>query len=728
MATIQKSYQYKIYDSSFVYIGTLDPKKVVNDFGYNQTINSAGTQIEIKYASNEPDKYTVNANNILIYEFSQYYPNGLLVFSGYISKWKATFGADNIMTMTCISNGQDLSQYIIEAGDTTYMSQLTDTGTSWPFGGDMSGTYLVMQTFTVAANKVIGSVDLEIDIPASGSVTVAIRQQLGASPAPGTGGDTTVMSTSVSYTGAFAKSVQHFAFNSPATLTTGNTYYISVGASVGGSGFGNVYGSNTNPYAGGTVWQVNGINYFNPSTQVAGSDLYFNIYQKGGSVVATYTTRDTSFMLSDLMASYNQRGGLMIVPPNPITPLHQIAYNDNNIPGAYWGAAYAQPYTPTATETINIVQLDLGSSSGSEYVSVQLCKGNPATDQLNVISGTESYTFGSGNSQLAVSNSRIISSTTPGIVGFTFATPQVLTAGQAYYFLIEFPQAGFGNLLFKGGSSGETSPAPFGALYYALATINNASFGMATNASNPNMYINLAYQVPVPSIIDAGYLNTGTVTSYTFKVQTMLAAVQVIESLSPADWYWYGDPANNSLVWKQASATAELVITKGRHIGSMEIEATKENVKNVVYFTGGDDGSGTSKNVFVKKTAAIGANRVGLDLLSDNRVSGTGGATVGALVAQSDLNQKANESYITTITLLDSVVDTNQYKIGKILGFSGFGDFADALLLQIVGVNKQPDYVTLNVGTLPVRQSQAVADIEADLTSAQTLNNPSTPS
>jgi len=212
-------------------------------------------------------------------------------------------------------------------------------------------------------------------------------------------------------------------------------------------------------------------------------------------------------------------------------------------------------------------------------------------------------------------------------------------------------------------------------------------------------------------------------------MQTILQAIQATVALAPANWYWYVDPATGVLQFAKANTVADITIIRKRHINEIDIEATKENIKNTAYFTGGDDGTATSTNILVKVSKALGGNRVGLALLSDNRVnSATGGTVTAKLIAQNYLNVNNSEQYIANAIIQDQTMDINLLKLGLMVGFSGFGNFVDNLLLQIVGVNYQSDQAILQLGTLPKRDTAVVAAIQAGLQYAQTVANPSTPS
>lgn len=227
-----------------------------------------------------------------------------------------------------------------------------------------------------------------------------------------------------------------------------------------------------------------------------------------------------------------------------------------------------------------------------------------------------------------------------------------------------------------------------------------------------------------------GYAPTGVSVDYTFNLNTILEGIQKIADLGPADWYWYVDVTDNTLYYKQASAVAEHTIINKRHISTLSIESTKEEIINVAYFTGGDDGTASNQNVYValEDLASLAANRRGLDRIADPKVKGTGGAAIGTVLAQNDIDQHNARSYITQVVITDAVYDITTYKPGQMVDFADFDNFIDDLLLQIVGLTRAKHSVTLMLGILPVRSSKKVEDIQRSLLASQTTNNPNAPS
>lgn len=228
-----------------------------------------------------------------------------------------------------------------------------------------------------------------------------------------------------------------------------------------------------------------------------------------------------------------------------------------------------------------------------------------------------------------------------------------------------------------------------------------------------------------------GWAATGiTIPTYAMKVTTILQAIQKIKELGPSDWYWYVDPATNILYYQQQGTTPDHYIVKGRHIQMLDLEATKENIINDVLFTGGNDGTGSGENVFVrvKDQDSIDAGRVGLALPVDSRVDGTDGADTAIQLSQNLIDRNNAEAYSTTVTIIDGTYDTKLYNMGDMVKPENFGTFPDTLLLAIVARNPIRDGITLTLGVLPKRASEQVEAIQKGLFDAQTLDNPDVPS
>jgi len=756
--SLQKTHRYEISRAG-VFLGVL--QDVTSDFTYSQPIASIGTQVIISVGqsanvitrsveaftdeagdpitdesdnpiisdgqpntigdSNE-DNLIRNHNTIKVIEFSSYHPNGVTVFEGYISKWKAVFGGGDDIEITCLSEGQDTQNFLVQTGDSAYITQSDSVGMYNRFGSpphDFQET--VIQTFTMPLTKTVSAITVQMSCVETGYVSVIIQEQIGASP--DLGNDPTVASGTVLVTPKAQENVK-IGLNASTDLSTGTTYYFRL--SFSGNDWAYAYGSSSNPYANGTLWlaSFSGTTWGAP-TQYSSYDMYFILWEFGGSLVGSYTSEDPTFMLTSIMEDYANRGGHILIPPSPVVPyLSQIAHG-STVPSGYWSCSYAQIFTPTADTLTNLIQLYLGVSSGSCLVGVAIYEGDPSGDGVTVIGGVGNYDNNGSSTLIATATPQTITNTTAQVTTFEIATPVTLQAGHDYFLLLFFNQGGFGTLNMYGAGSSDLpiTATGVGQLYIARATFNNSSFSATYSTSNPALYFGLAHLDPVPDSLAAGYADTGVSTDYDFKYQTIKQAIEAIVSLAPEDWYWYVEPADSTLYFQPVSATADHTLVKGRHINLLEIEATKENIANRVYFTGGPT---AGVNTFVKyeDAASLAINRVGLKQLTDNHVTDD---AVALLIAQNYSAAHSAEEYITPVTILDQTIDTTLFHIGETIGFQGFGNFVDDLILQIVGKTPHKTGVTLSLGVLPKKPSGKVEEIRKGLTDEQTIDNPDTP-
>lgn len=159
---ITKTYQYKIYDENWNYLGVWDD--VVSEFGYSQEINSGGSAISVTLARNSDSgtaNYDVIADdnntpivtdddneiaaeietlntigpgttvdlnlNVKIYEFSSNTTDiaGDLVFTGYISMYTSQYGTTENTVVSIFSYGADLDNYVLTDGNNTRVPYLS---------------------------------------------------------------------------------------------------------------------------------------------------------------------------------------------------------------------------------------------------------------------------------------------------------------------------------------------------------------------------------------------------------------------------------------------------------------------------------------------------------------------------------------------------------------------------------------------------------------------------
>jgi hypothetical protein len=340
----------------------------------------------------------------------------------------------------------------------------------------------------------------------------------------------------------------------------------------------------------------------------------------------------------------------------------------------------------------------------------------------------------------------------------TLPVPISVTPGLSYFFMVQSENCLYqtGTIDTGGGflAMADTGSYSSGDAYFSGQAGNGSSFTpFASNAPNDlyfkTYFSNLTTQRTFTSTDPASLVEnilttygsqggavtyttpsidfTGLSVTYTFQLATVLEGIQAAAKLAPADWYWYIDAGTNVLFFKERHTTADFLLTKGVHINRLELVASTENVKNILYFSGGIDPAHPTQQIFKQYTDSASVNKYKpkIDRQSDNRV--TVGATAD-VIGSSYLASNKNEQYQTTILIPDGVIDITLFRPGQVIGFRGFGSFVDTLLIEIVRIEYSPDSITLHLGQLPPRDSITLQQAIDDITSLQTIANPNSPS
>lgn len=332
---------------------------------------------------------------------------------------------------------------------------------------------------------------------------------------------------------------------------------------------------------------------------------------------------------------------------------------------------------------------------------------------------------------------------------FTFSTPISVNPNNVYFISITCPGTiGDGALVYyknsdvysggnywtnnyAGGSGGGSwFPSSSQDMYFKVFTTGGATSSPFLNEDPTQILRDI-----IDSYVSRGgtvdYSDTSTELTaverdYTFRVNTVLEGIKKVQDMSPSDWYWYVDPATSIIYFKETSTTADHLMVYGRHVQTLEIEATVENLKNSIYFTGGQV---AGENLYITDTDTDSiednAGRIGLARITDNRVTITETATA---VVDAFLDANSREGYTITLVVNDEDYDTKLFKLGDVIGFAGFGNFVDSLLIQVVRILPAPDYITLTLGILPRRTAVFIEEISRRLTQVETVDNPDTPS
>jgi hypothetical protein len=222
------------------------------------------------------------------------------------------------------------------------------------------------------------------------------------------------------------------------------------------------------------------------------------------------------------------------------------------------------------------------------------------------------------------------------------------------------------------------------------------------------------------SNIDASGLS---ITCY-LNLNTVYEALQYILTVLPKGFYYYVDLGQNMLYLKRASSSPDIVLTKGKHLSSIKIAATIEYVKNLEYFTGGAT-AGVNLLKAYQDPNSMSLYDPRLDRKSDGRVFVS--ATADA-IGQSTIDADKDEKYVSVVRVIDRTMDITLLKPGMIVGFNGFGSFADSITTQIVRVDYTPNAANLTLGILPKRINTDFENTIRDLSISQNSSNPTAPS
>lgn len=215
--------------------------------------------------------------------------------------------------------------------------------------------------------------------------------------------------------------------------------------------------------------------------------------------------------------------------------------------------------------------------------------------------------------------------------------------------------------------------------------------------------------------------DTGTTVSYTFRGQTVKEAIEKVLELAPAGWYFYYDFGTDTLYFKERSATPDRWLRPDTVVDGKIIK-TIEQVINDVPFSGGGD---PALYVRDRRTPASGTRR-GLKKLSDNRVTSEATALI---LTGSEIDQLNQALYAGDVEITeDGTFWLEDVAVGEMLGFIGFGNLVDAIVVQSVSKDYKADTMPLSLTYNVPRVNKRVEDIKRNLDALETANNPAEPS
>lgn len=323
-------------------------------------------------------------------------------------------------------------------------------------------------------------------------------------------------------------------------------------------------------------------------------------------------------------------------------------------------------------------------------------------------------------------------------IAFTFSSGKPITAGSTYYFYIYHEEMPFAptiiNLAVDNSanySSGTRYSYVSGSwvdqsddMWFSIISSTGA-IGNTFNSYDPSAIVEEALDLFIASGGEISYNSstidsTGTNVSYIFRFNTYLDLIQKCVELAPANYYWFVDPASNLLYFKQRATSADHILIKGTHFITYSLERSLEDVKNLVYFSGGDDGSGTNLMDSTSNSESISSYGSWVQTITDTRVTDP---TSAEILMDSVLLEKAYPEFRIELFIRDTY-DDSTFLIGQIVQLRNTNPIVDSLLLQIQSMRQTKAGTYLSLGQLTPTQNKRIEDVKRNLRLLESANNP----
>jgi len=778
-----KKYLIKVYDQQDVYLTTWTDN--VSNIEFNNEINSAGGQLSITLARNAGDYgegSDVDFNHkVKIYCYDIDYPSGLVVFQGYISAYTPIY-KDNNVEVTVLGFGSEFEKYmlqntfnidnskILEAGTITGIKAPTYSPITY-FGGDkngagdwfttgvkftapasMNGIYQIDATFHSQTTE---TTPLDTALPSNCTLTVYPILSTGAR----TGypdfnnplGSKTILEgtlptrvlgyTALNYDGRYADPlVYSFLFDEVIPVVGGTnyvfmleapeapTYVDGVSGLVSGSMWAEWFFEVVEASATGYDWSARTRTY---AVVVGGENPWSQSFVPTQSV---YLSR-----VELKIGKTNSPSGNVYVK----IYAHSGSYGSSSLPTgsplATSTAINASTFSSTTTVTsfyftgANQILLNAGTA----YVFVLESAAGDASNYVKVEGDYITHSYGGNAGVYAGSSWSALS--TIDLCFYIYGNYTNDTSRNYYY----YERSGVG-----GESYSSTKVMPFSV--YA----SDGSTTVQYNSKDPS---NILKDIVDKYRFLGGTINysidsidlTGTSVSYTFNTNTILEAVSKIVELCPENWYWYMDQATNTIHLHEKSDAPDHTFSLEKDIIDARFEKRIEDLVNTIYFTGGGD-----PPLYRKYSNKESVLRYGIKSLkySDQRVTVINTAEI---IANSILSTKSEPELRVTIELLDS---NNGYGVGYDIESINVGDLVavrnitqqvglstwdvgrwdseywdfnvynlSSLQMQIQKLEYKEDKAIIQASTMAVDVNKRIEDINRNLETLQTLNNPTTP-
>lgn len=401
---------------------------------------------------------------------------------------------------------------------------------------------------------------------------------------------------------------------------------------------------------------------------------------------------------------------------------------------------YSNSSKTALNRTVKVAQT-FQVSSDTDVESITIYGYNPGSfsvpTRLTLYEGTP------GSGSFVALTERYISPGDPGEITYTFSSEQSITAGTTYYLEVWnllISSSGTNTVLVAYDST--SSSYTDGAMYIYNdssgwgSAANDMYFKVNSQASSiDNSFTDTDISDIVTTILDnaadqgsrvsytaESIATTGVTLTYTFNFMTILDALKKCMEFIP-DFYFYVDPATNILYLQEESDVAEHNFVLGSHILDLDINASIEGITNVVYFTGGDDGTGSNIVVSSVNESSLADYGQWLSLPTDNRATTTTQVTA---LAEAYISDNSEPKYPIRATIDSHKYDVTIVNPGDVVGFKNINSLIGSLRLQIATIYYDAHKAVLDLDIVPKTQIGYVEDLRRKLLLSDTKDNPDT--
>lgn len=776
-----KTFGVKVYTNTDSYLTNWD-SEIVNDISFVQQINSAGGQLQLTLARNAGDYGEGTdvdfGHKVKIYSYDIDELDGVLIYQGFISSYTPIY-ADNRVEVTLLSYGEELNRFMLQSAFDLDNSVIVTNGvlrdvgspTYAPLsviGGDRTGSgdwFATGVKFTTPASMTTLA---QIDVcftPANGgpttfedaleaAVTLTLyplltsgarngypdyNNPLGTVTLPA-GTQSTTDVNEATKNAFYDHNARMYAFNFGSGVeVTPSTDYVFVLESPDGdivSIFGNTYAD---------VW----------------TDYYFN-----GASVTTDSYTNYQYNYEFKVGADTYRYGQTFAPSSSIMLANAQFYMRKS--GSPTGNLVAYITEHTGTYGVN------GVPTGDPIAT----SDSVAVSSLAAGLGWITFTFSGSNSILLDSTKKycvFVSADAASDPAAVFISGRYTTPGHAGNYISSLnggAWSGFSSedLLFAINGSGINTTA---RNYYNFERSAVESESYSTDnvipfiAYSADGSTTVAYNSYDPGaimrdIIDkyrlqGGVLNyttdtielCGTEVSYTFSSNTVYEGISKCLELAPTGWYWYVDYATNLVHFHQSDTTPNHTLSLEKDLKDAKFEKRIEDLINTIYFTGGGD-----PPLYKKFTNQNSVIKYGIKAAKyiDQRVTVL--ATAQA-ITDAILSTKSQPELRVTLEVIDNNVDDGlgydieSIKVGDAVSVrnvsqqvglstwdiarwdNDYWDFniynLSSLQMVIQEIKYTADILTIKASTIMPDVNKRIEDINRNLETLQTLNNPDTP-